>query len=212
MPRIVSLKLNPRRRTVVYTLDEGEPLELHEDTAAEFGFRTEDLLDPERLEQVVRRDGEVRCRHAAWKLLSIRPRSRKELETALRQRKHLKGDVQRVVEDLAAKGFLNDAAFARQFVEERIRRKQGPRLIEQELRHKGIAAADAAPLMQDSADPDRDTETMRELLTRWNRRSKPEDPRKRAAAAAAFLARRGFESHLVWEVVRAFFRGVEEAD
>jgi len=212
MPRVVSLKANKRTRAVTITFDEGPALELHHDTAAEFSLHEGDELDETRLQEIVRRDGAVRCRAAAWRLLSIRPRSRRELETALRQRRFLRTDIEAVLTDLGERQFVDDSEFARQFVENRVRRRQGGRLIAQELRHKGVADADARPHLEGARDSDRDRETMRELLTRWNRRSKPEDPRKRAAAAAAFLARRGFDSQLVWEAVRAFFRQAELED
>src|SRR5690606_30583448 len=53
--------------------------------------------------------------------------------------------VQATVDDLAERGFVDDAEFAAMFVRDRVRSKpRGKRRLVQELRARGVAAATAA--------------------------------------------------------------------
>lgn len=209
--QIVSLK--PKKKapnTFVLEFEEAPPLPLHLEVVARFSLYQGAFVDSRVLEEAIALDEEVRCREAAWRLLSLRPRTCQELIRALRQRRFLRPTVEALVAELAGKGFLNDEQYARQFVEERTRKRHGPRLIEQELRQRGLPPQAAQEAVAEARDPERERGDARALLEKWNRRSKPEEPRKRAQAAAQFLARKGYESDLIWEVVRQVIRGTEE--
>lgn len=199
-----------RRDFVLVRLDDGSEMELHHETVALEGLAVGGELDAGRLIEIGMADARQRCRHAAWRLLSLRPRAEKELERSLRQRGHAAEVVREVVAHLVERGFLNDLAYARQFAEERVRRRQGTRLAEQELRARGVEREAVEDAIASVTDRERDRATIRELLARWDRRKNPTDSRKRVAAAAAWLMRRGFESDLVWEAIRAHFQGISD--
>ncbi len=207
------LRITPHKRNkllVVIEFDDGSTAELHGESVAKKRLKPDTVLEDAAWEQVQRDDQRERCRQQAWKLLSIRLRSRKELEQGLRQRKYPAGIIEPILEELATKGFLDDAAFAKQFAQERTARRHGPRLVEQELKARGITREAAQRSVESASDATRQRIDARALLEKWNRRSKPEDPRKRAQAAAAFLMRRGYESEIVWDIVRTFFSAPEE--
>lgn len=82
----------------------------------------------------------------ALNLLSYRPRSERELRMRLLQFAHKKGladhqaVVERVVSVLCAEGKVDDLEFAKWWIEQRINFKpRGKRLLNQELRKKGVA-------------------------------------------------------------------------
>lgn len=177
-------------------------LEIHPEALARHKVGTGSELSEDALIALLRTDEEIRARETAWRLLSIRPRTQQEMLRALRQRKFPERLAEQIASELVAKGFIDDAAFARQFVEERGRRRQGPKLIEQELRGRGLDREKAREAVDEARDEDRERAAARTLLEKWNRRSKPEDPRKRRQAAASFLARRGYDSELAWALVR----------
>jgi regulatory protein len=114
------------------------------------------------------------------------------------------------VGDLAARGYLDDAAFARRWVETRAARGYGPARLRAELRARGVAAAliDAALAPRDAAD---DVERARALA----RRRLPALARTRrdraAARLAQYLERRGHPRAVVARVVREIFGAAREA-
>jgi regulatory protein len=73
------------------------------------------------------------------KLLSIRPRSQKEIETYLNKKTQDRNLINQVVDRLKSAKFLDDAKFAQWVIESRSRtRPRGKRLLIQELKSKGV--------------------------------------------------------------------------
>ena len=76
---------------------------------------------------------------AAARFLEVRPRSVAEVRRRLRSAGYAAALVEGAVERLVELGFLDDAAFARAWVESRDRaRPRGERALRVELRQKGV--------------------------------------------------------------------------
>lgn len=74
-----------------------------------------------------------------FKLLSIRPRSQKEIIDYLRKKTTDENLINKVLEQLKSAKFLDDAEFAKWVIDSRSRtRPRGKRLLLQELKSKGI--------------------------------------------------------------------------
>jgi regulatory protein len=106
-----------------------------------------------------------------------------------------------VVADLEGRGYVDDAAFARGWVEARSPRGYGPARLRAELRGRGVPAAliDAA---LDARTPTGDLERARALArTRVTalRRARPE---RAASRLRDYLLRRGYARAVVARVVR----------
>jgi regulatory protein len=100
---------------------------------------------------------------------------------------------------MVARGYVDDAAFARDWVEARSRH-YGPLRLRAELRAKGVAGTliDAAL----AAASERQLEVARALARqRWSTLRRAE-PRRAASRLADHLRRRGYSSALVARVVR----------
>lgn len=127
--------------------------------------------------------------------------------------------VSATLERLSAMGYLDDAAFARWWSEQRDRHApRGRRLIEAELRQHGVPREmieahrledpTAARAPEDEALPATDEERARIALERHLRgRPLPTDPRA-LQRIGMFLVRRGFEPG----VVRGVLRGADGAE
>jgi regulatory protein len=109
------------------------------DSAASHGLRVGTSLTTEQVE-ALRRDDEVdRAVSAALNFLSFRPRSRREIENYLRQRKLEDDTASAVIARLERAGLLDDRDFARFWVENRLTfRPRGTRALRAELAQKGI--------------------------------------------------------------------------
>lgn len=140
-------------------------------------------------------------RHALDKAvayLASRARSRKEIEDKLLHCGYRPCTVEMVIYKLETENLLDDADFARQWVEARVNHKLGRNRIAQELRRKGISADEAEAALE-SIDSDDQFSAAIALVEKALARTKSgEDPRKTANRITAMLARRGFG----WDVAR----------
>jgi SOS response regulatory protein OraA/RecX len=170
---------------------------------------------------------------AAARFLEVRPRSIAEVRRRLHDNGYRDDLVEGAIARLADLGMLDDAAFARAWIESRDRaHPRGAWALRDELRRKGVAAEDiegalaareAAAAGDDEAEPDAerrgageragsaasDAEAAARLLARRGGPLLREpDPRKRRAKAYALLARSGFDPDVCRDAVGAW---VEQA-
>lgn len=154
----------------------------------------------------------------AVRFLGSRPRSRWELDRRLRRAGVGESTVAATLDRLSELGYVDDAAFARWWGEQRDRHApRGRRMVEAELRQHGIdrdvidayreehRAPRRAP--EDASLPGSELERAREALARHLKgRPLPDDPRSRQRIGM-FLVRRGFDP----DTARAALRGAGSA-
>jgi regulatory protein len=104
---------------------------------------------------------------------------------------------------------LDDAAFARAWVESRDRaRPRGERALRSELARKGIDRQLADDVLEERAidQPDADAAAARRVLERHaHALARVADPRARRQRTYALLARSGFDSETALEAIAATF-------
>ena len=144
-------------------------------------------------------------RHAldrAVAFLAARARSRHEIEAKLLQAGYRPNTVEMVLYKLEREKLLDDADFARQWVEARSGRKLGRSRIAQELRRKGVSAEEAEAALEQIDDDDQLAGAIA-LAEKAAARIRPgEDPRKAMNRIQAMLARRGYSWDIVKQAVR----------
>jgi regulatory protein len=141
------------------------------------------------------------ARAAAADLLSRRAWTRAELARRLVRRGAPPEVAATVVADLAGRGYLDDAAFARHWVEARAGRGYGPARLRAELRARGVEPAliEAALARLPAADP---LEQARSLARRRLAALGRGRPDRLAPRLRDLLLRRGFPPDTVERVVR----------
>jgi regulatory protein len=135
--------------------------------------------------------------------LGQRERTAAELEAWLAERGHPAAEIAAAIERLIAIGELDDERFARRYAEDkRDLRGWGADRIREALADKGLdrATIDAA-LAGDAPG-----EELARAVTLLERRGEPAVDEPSRARALGFLARRGYDSELAYEAVRAFER------
>ena len=135
----------------------------------------------------------AQARNAALRLLTIRPRTVAEMRERLEPR--FRADtVEETLARLLSEGLLNDTEFARQWRSSRERRKpRSRRMIEQELRSKGIAEDVASDALEgyDS------TGAAYRAAAKYAIRQKGASREIFNRRVSAFLERRGFEYEII---------------
>jgi regulatory protein len=167
-----------------------------------------DMLDGDRVSSLLAAEQASRATEAALVFLSYRPRSEKEVRDRLRRGGYEQDAIEHAIARLHEWRYLDDADFARRWVENRTaHRPRGRRLLQQELRHKGIAGEIARDAIDDA---ELDETGAAEALARRRLPSYAGDePAAIRRRLGAYLARRGYG----YDVIRvALDRALGEAD
>ena len=146
---------------------------------------------------------------AAAAFIAVRSRSVEETRRRLRHLGYPPALVDEVVVRLIELGYLDDATFARAWVESRDRaRPRGATALRRELQRKGVAEEVIQEALKERAtatDPGSDADTERAAARRLiGRRAasldRETDPRRRRQKAYSLLARNGFSPDVCAEV------------
>jgi SOS response regulatory protein OraA/RecX len=149
-------------------------------------------------------------RHAldhAVKYLSVRARSRKEVEIKLNMYGYPDETVIMVLYKLEKTGILNDSEFAQQWTQARSEKGLGIRNIERDLRQKGISRETAEMALAD-VDEAQQLEKAKQLVEKWLPRYRKEESRDAARKLMQALIRRGY----AWEIAKTAVGLVHEED
>lgn len=172
-------------------------------------LRTGQTLDAEKIEQLQQEDGYERGKDAAMNLITYRPRSEREIEQKLRQKKFEPNTIERVLTRLRELDLVNDAAFARYWIDQRETFKPRSRMaLRQELQQKGISREIVDELLEEIDENTAAFRAVEKKALRW--RSLPEDEYRRKVTG--FLQRRGFHYGIVRDVLDQLDEQFDEAE
>ena len=169
-------------------------------------LRIGQVLTLAEIEKLQGADLEERAKNLAIRFIEYRPRSIAETRQHLQKKEYPDAVVERVVERLTAVELLDDAAFARYWVEQRETFKPRSKIaLQQELRLKGIDRTLIEEAIAEVDEIAAATKAAQAKAQRWHTLPKAEFRKK----LGGFLQRRGFGYSIVREVTEAFW---EELD
>lgn len=180
-------------------MDDGRCLDLSRRAADENGLKPGLALSETRLGALLAEDDFSDAMDKSRRFIGFRPRSEAEVRRYLRRRGHPEDVVERVVARLRELKELDDAAFARFWVENRVVfRPRSSRLMRSELRQKGIPSGLAEKTVEGVDDESAAIEIGRRRASRLSRLEWA-DFRKRMGA---YLQRREFSYETIDRVIR----------
>jgi regulatory protein len=137
----------------------------------------------------------------AVRFLSYRPRSVAEVRRYLAQDTEDETIVEAVLGKLAQQGYLNDAEFARYWVDSRAQfRPKGPRALRQELRQRGLESAEIDTALAGVNSAEGAYTAARARAARLGDLASS-DPSAFRRKLGDFLGRRGFDYETIRDVV-----------
>ncbi|MCH7573641.1 MAG: RecX family transcriptional regulator [Candidatus Marinimicrobia bacterium] len=143
-------------------------------------------------------DQRQKARDAAFRLLAVRARSRRELRERLKQKGFDAELIDATLDDLQEKGYQSDEDFARQYAGEKWRNaKWGPSRLRAALASKGIEWSLADRITREIVGEDDLFEMVMPLAEKRWRTSAGLPIRKRKQRLIGFLQRRGYS----WDVI-----------
>jgi len=204
---ITALRLQKknRRRVSVY-LDGEYAFGLQSAIAAP--LRVGQILSPDEIGQLRKRDSAEVAYHQVLNFLSYRSRSCAEIEGYLKRRKVAPEIIPLVVDRLTEAGLLDDKDFARYWVENREAfRPRGKRLLRSELRGKGVANA----IIDQAIEGIDESEGAYRVARARARRLSQLDYQTFRRRLSGFLQRRGFDYGTVKETVTRVWQELQTA-
>jgi len=139
------------------------------------------------------------CRKRAFRLLSIRSRSREELRKALQIRGHDSSAIATTLDALERGGLLNEQAALEAFLLDREDRF-GKERLRHELRRRGFPAESIDRALAEISEDDERALAETLFRRRWDELGKlPKEKRKKRVFD--FLDRRGFSKSLIFELM-----------
>lgn len=185
--------------------ENGHTLDLARLVVEEAGLRPGTFLDDLKLARLRDSDAFQSTLDRALRFLETRPRSEREVRTRLAQKGTSPDLIDRVVERLRDLRLIDDAAFARFWIENRSRfSPRGARALKAELRQKGLATEVVAEV-EESVD---ESVGARDVALRYARRMAKLDRPTFRQKLWAQLARRGFDFDVIGPAIDAAWQAV----
>lgn len=149
------------------------------------------------------------ARKTAFRFLESSARTQAEIERRLERGGYSEEIVAQVVAEIEARGWLDDAEFARAWVEDRADRKQyGKTRLAMELQRKGVASDTIAESLSDVSQDDELARALGAVRKKINLETfqslSGDDLQSEKRRLSGFLLRRGFS----WSVVKQVFQSL----
>ena len=127
-----------RNKYNVY-FDDGNYVSLYEDIILKYSLLLKKEITEKELESIKLDNIKEEIYEVALKYISIKMRSRKEIETYLKKKEYSSSDISNTIERLEKNGFINDEMYAKAFINDKFNlSNSGPNKIKKELLKQGI--------------------------------------------------------------------------
>jgi len=165
-------------------------------------------VSDEKIEALRAKDGNEVAYLRALRLISHRPRTRREIQQKLVEKGFEDTQAQSVIARLAEAGLVEDREFARMWVENRNQsHPRSQRLMKLELMQKGVSVEEIESALVDSADDaDLATQAAMQQIRKYSGLEWSEFRKK----LSAFLMRRGFSYGTIAPVVQSVWESVQK--
>lgn len=183
-----------KRGRVLVFLADGACLKITEQELLDFGLRSGDELDEERLRELKDAAGVSNVKATAADLIGKRAMSRSALEKKLKEKGASEAEARYAAEWLEAIGAIDDADYAVLLAQHCARQGYGPARVREKLREKGVPRELWDDALESLPDPSEAID--RFLESKLRGQTLDERTKKRLADA---LLRRGF----FWSDVKA---------
>lgn len=209
MPLITAIEKQPRRRRANVFLDGEFALSLRLDVIAIARLEVGLALEPFRRTEIEAEDQRLGAVEAALKLLAMSPRSERDLRDRLKNRRKFGLEaVEHAIGRMRELGYLDDASYARYYVEARQASPRSKRALAFELQRKGVGKQHVEPALEGHSD----AHAAYEAAQRRLRSLRDADRQTFERRLGNFLASRGFGYGLAHSTVARCWRELHAGD
>lgn len=211
MSRVTKIETQKREGRFNVYVDGKFVVGIGEDLLVSENIKVGNEFSPKDIQNLVYKSKVEKLFDKALNLLGHRPRSRQEVRNKLWQKirnlkiqKELRGDlIERTLDQLEERGYLDDKEFAKWWVKERIRaRPRGKLLLRSELFEKGVERKVIDQILNEYSQKD-EVSWATQLTKRRGSRYENLEQQEKKEKVTAYLHRRGF----TWEVINSCLEG-----
>jgi len=178
----------------------------NEEIGKDLKLKVEQEINEEEVSRAIFKEEVRKAKDYALNLLTYRPRSCQEIRDRLRGKSYDEEVVKEVIGRLQKLNFLNDSQFARSWTESRLLNKpMGRRLLEQELRQKGIDKEIIEEVSQAAFDKHKEEDLALALARKRLKSYAKADEMTRKRRLYGYLGRRGFSPDIISQVFQELF-------
>ena len=209
MPTITALEKQPRRPRVNVFLDGEYAFSLRLDVITLARLEVGLEVEPKRRRELEAEDQRLGAVEAALKLLAMGPRSEHDLRDRLKGRRGFTSEAtEHAVRRMKELGYLNDASFARYYVEARQASPRSKRALAFELSRKGIDKQHVETALEEHSD----AESAYEAAQRRLRALRDADKQTFERRLGSFLASRGFGYGIARSTITRCWQELHDGD
>lgn len=203
MSKITKISQQKRSSRVNVFIDDKFAFGISKKTMVDFDLHKDKVLSKKEIKEILEKDQMVKALEKSFRLLGIRPRSKKELEKKLQEKGFAKKIIKNTLKRLKELGYFDDKKFAQSWLEARKLAGKGKFIVKKELQEKGIEE-NLVKRILDKYSQKEEVEIARNLIER--RRSKYQDlsSLEQKQKLARFLASRGFSWQTISKILKEF--------
>lgn len=142
-----------------------------------------------------KKEEQSEIRNKVFKYLARREHSRYELYQKLNRKEFASRNINKILDELEEKDYINDERFARSWIKSRLRLKpRGPRLIKKELAQKGVSKSLQDRLIFELVPEEKELEMAKNLSKKWLNRKRSQENLDRKLYR--YLSNKGFSNNI----------------
>jgi len=175
---------------------------ISEDTFLNFGFRTNDEISEDILNEVKRFDEYQYAKKSALDFLSYRIRSKKEIVDKLKSKNISQETIEKTIGHLEKLGLINDEEFAKLLVQSSTgKNPSGKSVIRQKLFKKGISKEIIEKVLSETFTEKNEKSLILDIFNKYKKRLTGLDKNHKRKKMFEHLARKGFDFDIINEIL-----------
>lgn len=176
---------------------------LYDDTLLKYGIASGDEVTEKQIEEIRGFDEYIYGKKIAFDYLSYRIRTISEIKKRLKKAKLQDETIDKVIAHLKELKLVDDEAFARQLVAEKIKNKpSGKRMLEKKLYEMGIPKQVSEPVINELLDEETEKTLALKIYEKLLPKLQGLDRQEARQKIFAKLASRGFNFDIINEIIR----------
>ena len=188
----------------LYTEDDVYLFSITEETLLQFNISKNKEFSEDELESIQLYDQKMRCVYQAYRYLTRRPHLGGELRRKLLVKGYQNPIIDKTLEYLKQKKYIDDNAFIKLFIKEQIdQKKSGPLIIKKKLIEKGASINQIDPILFDGYPEEMQIENAAKLFQNKLNTIHESNEKKLKDKLFRFLQQKGF----TWPIIEKVFMG-----
>lgn len=202
--KIISLK--KKSNDIIITLEDLSSFKIDYRTFVDHRIHKDVDITDDLFKLLSEESSFFKCKDAAFRFLSRRLHSTGELKLKLMKKSFSREIIEKVINELIQKNYLNDEEFAFQFAKEKLKKgKVGIHKIENELKRKGVNKSIIETIISKIDETNYQNNILELIQKKINQiKNKETDKRKIKSKIISFLLSKGYDYELIFNSLKNF--------